>query len=66
MMEEQDNDKRQNQDDVIPGSQLDKMVNKPGENLPLTDRTGANHPIPTSGTVIIKKEDEDEDEQVQQ
>lgn len=61
-MEEQENDKRQNQEDVIPGSELDKLVNEPEESLPLTDRTGANHPVPTSGTVIIKNDDEEEEQ----
>ncbi|WP_432710901.1 hypothetical protein [Pedobacter sp.] len=57
-MEEQDKDNRQNQEDVIPGSALDKIVDDPEKgNLPKTNGTGANNPVPTDGSVVIKKED---------
>jgi hypothetical protein len=57
IMEDQDSDKLHNQEDVNPTTQLDKLVreDKP-EDLPETNGTGSNRPVPTSGTVIIKKD----------
>jgi hypothetical protein len=56
-MEDQESDKLHNQDDVNPTTELDKLVNedKPGD-VPETNGTGANRPVPTAGTVIIKEE----------
>lgn len=64
MMQEENEDNRQNQKDVIPGSALDEIVNgEVDETPPSTNGTGSNHPVPTSGTVIIKDETgEDEEE----
>jgi hypothetical protein len=58
-MEEQENDNRKNQEDVIPGSALDKIVEHPEEeNLPDTNGTGANKAVPTESSVVIKKDDD--------
>lgn len=61
-MENQENDNRQNQEDVIPGSALDKIVEDPEkENLPGTNGTGSNKPVPTDGSLVIKKDDDEEE-----
>lgn len=63
MMEDQNSDKLHNQEDVNPTSQLDKLT-KDGhaDELPETNGTGANRPVPTSGSVIVEKnDDEDQD-----
>ncbi|WP_432712736.1 hypothetical protein [Pedobacter sp.] len=58
-MENQDTGKLKNQDDVNPSSQFDKIVGQQeDESLPVTNGTGANNPVPTSGTLIIKSDDE--------
>lgn len=60
-MEEQKNNNLQNQEDVNPTTQLDQIVNDPDqENLPETNGTGSNRPVPTDGTVIIKEEKEED------
>lgn len=57
-MEEQDNAKLHNQDDVNPTTQLDHLVDENDkEKLPDTNGTGSNRPVQTEGTVIIKEED---------
>jgi len=57
-MKDQENDDRQNQEDVIPGSALDKIVLDPEkENLPDTNGTGSNKEVFTEGSVVIKKDD---------
>ncbi|WP_158799124.1 hypothetical protein [Pedobacter sp. L105] len=57
-MEEQDNAKLHNQDDVNPTTQLDQLVSKnEEEKLPDTNGTGSNRPVQTEGTLVIKKED---------
>jgi len=62
-MEEQETNKQHNQDDVNPGSRLEQLVNQEdSENLPETNGTGSNRPVPTTGTVIIKDEDNDNEE----
>ena len=62
-MEEKNSDKLHNQEDVNPTSQLDKLVQDgSSEDLPDTTGTGSNRPVPTSGTLIIEKDtDEDQD-----
>lgn len=61
-MEEQDNAKLHNQDDVNPTTQLDQLVNKSEEEkLPDTNGTGSNRPVQTEGTVVIKKEGSSEE-----
>ncbi len=50
--------KPQNQEDVIPGSELEKMINEPEEqSAPETNGTGSNKAVPTSGSVIIEIKD---------
>ena len=62
-MEDQELNKQHNQDDVNPGSGLEQLVNQDdSENLPETNGTGSNRPVPTTGTVIIKDEDNDNEE----
>ena len=62
-MEDQELNKQHNQDDVNPGSRLEHLVNQDdSENLPETNGTGSNRPVPTTGTVIIKDEDNDNEE----
>jgi len=63
-MENQDLGTPQNQEDVNPTSQQDKIANKTDEEaVPVTNGTGSNNPVPTSGTLIIKSEDEGGDEE---
>ena len=63
-MEDQELNKQHNQDDVNPGSGLEQLVNQDdSENLPETNGTGSNRPVPTTGTVIIKDEDNDNEEE---
>jgi len=68
-MEDQNSDKLHNQGDVNPTTQLDKLAKdeKP-EDLPETNGTGSNRPVQTSGTVIIEKDDnhEQEDNDIEQ
>jgi len=47
-----------NQEDVNPGTELDKIINddEPETNVK-TSGTGANNPVPTPGTVVIKEND---------
>ncbi|RZM29609.1 MAG: hypothetical protein EOO88_04255 [Pedobacter sp.] len=47
-----------NQEDVNPGSELDKLVNddEPDTNVK-TSGTGGNNAIPAPGTVVIKESD---------
>lgn len=60
MMENQDLGTPQNQEDVNPTSQQDKIANETDqEAVPITNGTGSNNPVPTSGTLIIKPEDEE-------
>jgi len=60
-MENKDIKDLKNQEDVNPTTQLDKLVeNTEDENLPDTNGTGANRPVPTSGSVIIKDDDKNE------
>jgi len=63
-MEDQELNKQHNQDDVNPGSGLEQLVNQDdSENLPETNGTGSNRPVSTTGTVIIKDEDNDNEEE---
>ena len=60
-MENKDIKDLKNQEDVNPTTQLDKLVkDTEDENLPDINGTAANHPVQTSGTVIIKDEDKKE------
>lgn len=60
-MENKDIKDLKNQEDVNPTTQLDKLVkNTEDENLPGTNGTGSNRPVPTSGSVIIKDDDKKE------
>ncbi len=60
-MENKDIKDLKNQEDVNPTTQLDKLVeNTEDENLPDTNGTGSNRPVPTSGSVIIKDDDKKE------
>lgn len=52
-MENQGTEKLKNQEDVNPGTELDKIVDTK-EELPETNGTGANRPVETSGTVVIR------------
>lgn len=62
-MENQSTKDLHNQDDVNPGSQLDKIVgDEEIDNLPKTDGTGGNRPVQTENTVIIKDDTEEEEE----
>jgi len=48
-----------NQEDVNPGSELDKVViDQETEATPKTDGTGGNRPVQTESTVIIKEDTE--------
>jgi hypothetical protein len=62
-MEDQNSDKLHNQADVNPTTQLDQLAKdvKP-EDLPETNGTGSNRPVETSGTVIIEKNEEDDND----
>ncbi len=64
-MEDQNKNNLHNQDDVNPTTQLDQIVNDDGQdNLPETNGTGSNRPVPTSGTVIVKEGADEEDHMV--
>lgn len=53
-MNEQSNGELHNQDDVNPGTELDKLLNEESsEQQPLIKGTGSNNPVPTEGSVII-------------
>jgi len=60
-MENQDNTKLHNQGDVNPSTQLDKMVEKEKDQLPETTGTGSNRPLATDESLIIKKEENEEE-----
>jgi hypothetical protein len=60
-METQSNNELHNQEDVNPSTQLDKLVTEDKEQLPETNGTGANRPVPTVGSVVIKEDEEDAD-----
>ena len=61
MIDEENIGDLKNQEDVNPTSQQDKIVNeKDEEAIPNTNGTGSNHPIPTSGSLVIKKDKDDE------
>lgn len=58
-MEDEKTGNLHNQEDVNPTSQLDKLVDGSEEVKKVkTDGTGANRPVPTAGTVNIKKDEE--------
>lgn len=58
-MEDEKTGNLHNQEDVNPTSQLDKLVDDTEEVKKVkTDGTGANRPVPTAGTVSIKKDEE--------
>ncbi|TDQ11392.1 hypothetical protein [Pedobacter metabolipauper] len=60
-MENQDKNNLHNQEDVNPGSALDKLVkDTDADDLPDTNGTGSNRPVPTSGSVIITDSDADD------
>ena len=60
-MENQDNNKLHNQGDVNPSTQLDKLVEKENDQLPETTGTGSNRPLATDESLIIKKEENEEE-----
>jgi len=60
-MENQDNTKLHNQGDVNPSTQLDKLVEKENDQLPETTGTGSNRPLATDESLIIKKEENEEE-----
>ncbi len=64
MIEEENIGDLKNQEDVNPTSQLDKIVKEEHEqSVPITNGTGSNKPVPTSGSVVIKKEGEANEEE---
>lgn len=60
-MENQHNTKLHNQGDVNPSTQLDKLVEKENDQLPETTGTGSNRPLATDESLIIKKEENEEE-----
>lgn len=56
-----ENTKLHNQDDVNPSTQLDKLVEQDEDQLPETNGTGSNRPLPTSDSVIIKDEGKEDE-----
>ena len=63
-------EKKHNQEDVNPTTQQDKILQiKENENseapIPNTNGTGSNHPVSTSGTVIVKEGDDEGEHQVE-
>jgi len=60
-MENQDNNKLHDQGDVNPSTQLDKLVEKENDQLPETTGTGSNRPLATDESLIIKKEENEEE-----
>jgi hypothetical protein len=61
-MENQDSEKLKNQGDVRPSEALENLVkDKDNENPPKTTGTGSNNPVPREESLVIKKEDRDED-----
>jgi len=65
-MENQDTGKLKNQEDVNPTSQQDKIAKENDkESIPETNGTGSNNPVPTAGTVIIKEDENGEDERIE-
>lgn len=49
------------QEDVKPGSALEKLVNNDLEgHAPVLDGTGSNHPVPTESSLVIKDENDEE------
>jgi hypothetical protein len=62
-MENQSTKDLHNQDDVNPGSQLDKIVGEEEQDtLPNTNGTGGNRPVQTENTVIITDDSIEEEE----
>ncbi|WP_256007014.1 hypothetical protein [Pedobacter deserti] len=51
----------QNQDDVNPTTQLDKILVEGSDEAVDTNGTGSNRPVPTSDSVVIKDESSDDD-----
>jgi hypothetical protein len=60
---ENENKDLHNQDDVNPTSQLDKIIVEGADEDVNTNGTGSNRPVPTSGTVIIKETDGNDENQ---
>jgi len=56
-MENEDNSKLQNQEDVNPSTQLGKLVEQEEDQLPETTGTGSNRPLATDDSLIIKDDD---------
>ena len=56
-MENEDNSKLQNQEDVNPSTQLGKLVAQEEDQLPETTGTGSNRPLATDDSLIIKDDD---------
>jgi hypothetical protein len=56
----QENNKPQNQEDVNPSTQQDKiqdiLENKLDEPIPNTNGTGSNRPVPREDSLIIKED----------
>ena len=66
-MNEQNKGDLHNQDDVNPGSQLEKMVNEENvDQQPRTDGTGSNKPVPREESLIINEEDKEAEEDDQE
>jgi hypothetical protein len=60
-MENQSNTELHNQEDVNPGSQLDKIIREEKlDNSLNTNGTGSNRPVETESTVIIKEDNDEE------
>jgi len=65
-MEEQNRGFLKNQEDVNPTSQQDQIAKQNDlESIPETNGTGSNKPVPTAGSVIIK-DDENKQEEKQE
>ena len=61
-MNEQNHGELHNQEDVNPGSELEKMVNGDAEEqLPSTNGTGSNNPVPRQESLIITDESAEEE-----
>ena len=61
-MENRDAEQLKNQEDVTPSEALEKLViEKDTEHAPKTTGTGANNPVQRSESLIIKKEEDQED-----
>lgn len=61
-METNNNEELKNQDDVNPGSALEKMIlNEEDESAPKTDGTGSNRPVYNDESLIVEDEESEAD-----